>query len=341
MHTWRAVAALGFAHAAIDATTGFALASLVNDVTPVRLTVLILAYNAIAFALQPLVGLLVDRVRAPHVAAVLGMTLAGSGMFAAGLHPWVGVVLMGIGSSMFHVGGGALACAATPGRAVGPGFFTGPGVIGLSVGIVCATAINGSSLFIVAALMVAIIVLTRTTMNEHRAASFVGDHEGRPYVMVAIALLVLGTAARSGVWSATQTIFMHDVDVLLLIGIAAGIGKMLGGIAGDTFGARTIAVGSLVIACGFVFAPSIGLFVIGVLLLQSSTPIILAEVVHRMPRFPATGTGLVLGLGLAIGGALLMFHTPEVLFANATVLLIGATIAFAVGLTLIRRRPSA
>lgn len=339
MHTWRAVAALGLAHAAIDATTGFALASLVDSITPVRLVILIAAYNAIAFALQPLVGLVVDRIRAPHVAAVLGLATAGLGMFAAGIHPWIGVVFMGIGSAMFHVSGGALACAATPGRSVGPGFFTGPGVIGLSVGTACGLVVQSADVFIMAALIAAIIAVTKTVMAAHVTGSRTSSSFS-PVIAVAIIALVIGTAARSSIWTATQTVFMHDVGILLVLGIAAGVGKMLGGIAGDKLGARVAAVGSLVIACSLFLAPTPGRFVLSILLLQSSTPIILAAVVRRMPRFPATATGLVLGFALALGGVFLMTSSPERLFADGmkALLLLGTAGVFFLGLTLTQHR---
>lgn len=342
MHTWRAVAALGFAHAAIDATTGFALASLVESITPVRLVILIAAYNAIAFLLQPLVGLAVDRIRAPHLAAVLGLATAGLGMFAASIHPWIGVAFMGLGSALFHVSGGALACAATPGRSVGPGFFTGPGVIGLSVGTACGLALQGADVFIVAALIIAIIAVTKTTMAAHIAERRV-SLSFSPVIAIAVAALVIGTAARSSVWTATQTVFMHDVGILLVLGIAAGVGKMLGGIAGDKLGARVAVIGSLVIGCSLFLAPTPGRFVLAILFLQSSTPIILAAVVRRMPRFPATATGLVLGFALALGGLFLMQSSPEHLLADGmkTILLAGAVLLFFVGLTLIRQRRDA
>lgn len=339
MHTWRAIAALGFAHAALDATTGFALTSLVGSITPVRLAILIAAYNGIAFALQPAVGFFVDRARAPHVAAVLGLTVTGCGMFASAFQPWIGVVMMGVGSSLFHVSGGALACAATPGRSAGPGFFTGPGVIGLSIGSACGLAVNGADIFIVAGLVAAIIAVAKTTMATH-AAEPRPSSPWSPVVVAAIALLVVGTAARSSVWTATQTIFMHQADALLALGIAAGVGKMLGGLAGDKLGARVTAAGGLLIAWSLLLAPTPGRFLLGILLLQSSTPIILTAVVRRMPRFPATATGIVLGFALALGGVFLMLKSPEALLADGakTVLLVGAALLFLIGLTLTQRR---
>lgn len=341
MQVWRAVATLGFAHAAIDATTGFALASLVDVITPVRLVILITIYNAVAFALQPAVGLLVDRVRAPHTTAVLGLVVAGCGMIVAASVPLAGIIGMGIGSALFHVSGGALACAATPGRSAGPGFFTGPGVIGLSIGTALGLLVNGAEAFVLAALFVAIVALAKTAMAEHHRTSLADEYQ--PLWLIAIALLVLGVAARSSVWSATQTAFMGEVDILLALGIAAGVGKMLGGLAGDKFGGPAVAIGSLVIACGLLLAPTPGRFVLGILLLQSSTPIILAEVVRRMPRFPATATGLVLGFALALGGIPLMFYRSSELTEDAVraAFIITAVVFFFVGFTRIRRRRDA
>jgi FSR family fosmidomycin resistance protein-like MFS transporter len=50
------------------------------------------------------------------------------------------VLLAGLGSAAFHVGGGALALCATRGRASGPGLFAAPGVVGLAAGGALAIA---------------------------------------------------------------------------------------------------------------------------------------------------------------------------------------------------------
>jgi len=116
---------------------------------------LILAYNALAFGLQPLVGLVADGVRlkspvqsrsvgvASQVAAngwdrriaISGLVLTALAV-AGGSWPWfVAVAAAGLGNALFHVGAGAIVLRRYPGRATEPGIFVAPGALGLAAGI--------------------------------------------------------------------------------------------------------------------------------------------------------------------------------------------------------------
>src|SRR5207244_4404688 len=107
--------------------------SLSRALAPEQIVQLVVLYNVIAFGGQPLAGLVVDRFRRPRAAAVCGTALMIAALLLQSA-PVAAVVLAGAGSALFHVGAGALALCATPGRAEGPGLFAAPGVVGLAVG---------------------------------------------------------------------------------------------------------------------------------------------------------------------------------------------------------------
>ena len=48
---------------------------------------------------------------------------------------FISIILIGIGSAIFHAAGGAMAIRSTPERAVGPGVFAAFGVVGLALGL--------------------------------------------------------------------------------------------------------------------------------------------------------------------------------------------------------------
>ena len=95
---------------------------------------LVMLYNMLAFACQPLYGYLADRLNRPRVFAAGGLGLVALAMLIAPMQPVVAVLVAGLGSGAFHVGGGGLALIASEGRSGGAGIFAAPGVLGLAVG---------------------------------------------------------------------------------------------------------------------------------------------------------------------------------------------------------------
>jgi len=111
-----------------------------------------------AFALQPVVGLLVDFRGLAKAAAVAGALLTAVSLplsvFAGAIVP--AVVTAGVGNAVFHAGGGATSLRMTPGRASAPGLFVAPGAAGVAAGVLLGKA--GGPLWIPALLLVACAV---------------------------------------------------------------------------------------------------------------------------------------------------------------------------------------
>ncbi|HXF64915.1 MAG TPA: hypothetical protein VNK95_25030, partial [Caldilineaceae bacterium] len=125
---------LGLAHGVSDGAAGWLLGSLVHDLSLNQVMLLVLLYNVLAFGAQPVAGLLADRWQRPRLAAIAGLCCNGAALLLAPWEARLAVLLAGLGSALFHVGGGGLALCVTPGRASGPGLFAAPGVLGLALG---------------------------------------------------------------------------------------------------------------------------------------------------------------------------------------------------------------
>jgi FSR family fosmidomycin resistance protein-like MFS transporter len=87
----------------------------------------------------------------------------------------------------------------------------------------------------------------------------------------------------------------------------------------------------------------IELLLIGVALLQSATPPMLALMAQTTPRYPATAAGLALGLAIAIGGVPFVGGPTPVMGAPPVViiLLAGALFLLWIAFRLQRARPPA
>jgi FSR family fosmidomycin resistance protein-like MFS transporter len=132
--------------------------------------------------------------------------------------------------------------------------------------------------------------------------------------LIMLALLA-AIALRSLVWTTLQYLFEARVEMLLLMAIAAALGKVLGGPLADRFGWRRwtlVALGSAAALLTF-NRGSLPALLLGVALLQSATPAALAATLRLLPRQPATAAGLGFGLAIALGGLPLIAGLGEVL----------------------------
>src|SRR3954463_15126733 len=115
---------LGLAHGVADGSVGMQLGHLPGTQSLARVGLLVLLYNLLAFGGQALAGALADRLgrargrprggpRRPRGAVLAGLLLHCAALLLCGRFLEVAVVLAGLGSAAFHVGGGALALCAT------------------------------------------------------------------------------------------------------------------------------------------------------------------------------------------------------------------------------------
>lgn len=301
--SWLLAIVLGLAHGMADGSAGLQLGVLARTMSLRDVALFVLLYNVLAFAGQPLVGLLVDRLNRPRLAAVGGLALHCCALVCSVRYPALGVTFAGLGSAAFHVGGGSLAIAVMRGRASGIGLFAGPGVLGLAIG--GALAISGFTAVWLLTIPLIILagVLGYSSFPAEMARSTDDEplFEGHDLVMMA---LLAGIALRSAVWTTFQFVFDGRYEMLLAMACAAAIGKVAGGFLADRIGWRRWVIGALALSAPLMLGGqrSVWLLLPGVALLQSTTPVCLAAAARMLPRYPATATGLVLGLAVAAGG---------------------------------------
>ncbi|MDY7012437.1 MAG: MFS transporter, partial [Cyanobacteriota bacterium] len=128
------LASLGLAHGFADGSAAFVLASLAEGRSPLEIGLWILGYNALAFGAQASAGLLVDRAAKPRLAAIAGLLFLALALLVPPAEPTVAILLAGLGSALFHPGGGAIAHSLSPGKTTELAVFAAPGVVGLAIG---------------------------------------------------------------------------------------------------------------------------------------------------------------------------------------------------------------
>lgn len=299
---------LGLAHGLGDGAAGYLLGGLPRQMALEQVALLVLVYNVLAFGGQPLAGMLADWLGRPRAIAAGGMLLLAAGLAVS--DPTLAVLLAGLGSAAFHVGGGALALQATSGRAAGPGLFAAPGVVGLAFGGILAAAGYPASWLFAALLLcmaVAMLWLRPVIQPQQQNTPNIDQYEREPlferHDLVMLGLLA-AIALRSAVWSSLEFLVQGRYELLLSMALAAATGKLLGGLLADRLGWRRWAIGALLVAApllslGSQYLPAL---LLGIALLQSVTPVALAALAQTLPRSPATAAGLGFGAAIALGG---------------------------------------
>jgi FSR family fosmidomycin resistance protein-like MFS transporter len=324
-------AVIGVSHGVADAVAGLLLSSMVFSLAVPEASALVLLYNVFAFGGQPVAGMLVDHSRRPREATIAGLLLLGAALIACGWQSTIAVVLAGLGSALFHVGGGALAICATRNRATGPGFFAAPGVVGLAIG----GAIGLTNQIVIWPFEVILLVSCLAVITLRTPPSFETDRREAPIIDdlgIVMAALLGAIALRSAVWNGYQFVLQGQAGALVLLALAACVGKILGGTLADRIGWRRWILLALLIATPLLILGERNpiALLIGVALLQSTTPVALAVAGRLLPHQPATASGLALGLAIAVGGvpAYSGLTTAMVMAPVVALLLASAALSF-------------
>ncbi|MBM3126997.1 MAG: MFS transporter [Chloroflexi bacterium] len=125
---------------------------------------------------------------------------------------------------------------------------------------------------------------------------------------VPILIIVLAFALRSLVWSSVDLAPEETVWQAILIGISAGLGKLVGGFLSDKMGWLNWMIVALIgSALSLTLARGQTLVLTGVFLLQSGTGLTIAWLGRVLPESPAFAASLALGAAVIIGGLPFVF----------------------------------
>ncbi|HPS75335.1 MAG TPA: hypothetical protein PLD83_02725 [Oscillospiraceae bacterium] len=284
------------AHLLVDGACAAALYACGGDAAA-----LALLYNTLAFSTQCLVGLGMDAAR-PRPRFLTAAACLAVALFALLPLPAVWkIVGIGLGNSLFHVGGGMETLEYSGGRAAPLGVFVAPGAVGLALGTLYPTL---RMLFAVLLILTAIgmLLLSRRAVTPAAPSAAPGGVSWWVplLLLLAVAVRAVGGAAAAFPWKTGAGL------TLLLAGFVFS-GKMLGGFVCDRLGAKTAALLSIppaaVLTAFFASVPAAAL--LGQLLLNLTMPVTLWLLYRALPDSPGLAFGLAasaLWPGALLGG---------------------------------------
>ena len=265
-----------------------------------------LLYNVLAFGLQPFIGFLCDVRKGVPIA------LIGCGILFVGLvlpFPWISVILCALGNACFHVGGGIDSLVHAEGKMARSGIFVSSGAMGVALGTLAGQ--QGIPLVIPIALTVVSGITIYFTGGgvdkEDSEQPFNNTNPALPLSAV-IVLCSVAIVIRSFVGSVIPIPWRTTTFLLLLPSIGASIGKAAGGYLADWFGARRVAVvtllASIPLLCLAYAHPAS--CTVGILLFNMTMPITLCAIANKFPQHPGFAFGLTT-LWLLCGSLLTFF----------------------------------
>ncbi len=295
---------LGLIHALIDTASG---AIVYAEIVQGRISFesigsMIIVYNALAFGTQFVVGWIADYRRAYRYTALSGIWIMLLALVVQKYSHIPGVILAGIGNSLFHVGAGAIVLQQSDGKACDAGIFVAPGAIGLVIGLwlgvqTFAWQLILAPLLILSAVMVSQLPAGLDAPTELKSAKI-------PIfpILVCVSLLLMSVSVRgtvggfiSGAWRDSQT-------AVFLLAFAAVAGKALGGMIADRIGWKTLSVSALLVSCPFIVfgTQHIMIALTGMFFFQLTMPVTLEAVYLAFPNRAGFAFGLPC-LALLIG----------------------------------------
>ncbi len=304
----------GTAHALIDAISiTLVYRSFVTEFSVESVLYVVIFYNFLAFAIQPLFGALVDRFRSPYQAVYISFAVAAAGLGLFWLSPIVAIVCIAMSNALFHIGGGTISLNLTPKQATAPGIFVAPGAAGVLVGVLLGkSGVTFEPVFLVllAAAAVCVYTIKKVPIDYHREEKV---YANSPFVYIIIlALVSVGIRALVGGFLSYE--WKASLVWLVLLTIGVVVGKGLGGYLADRFGWMRIGVGSLVISIPLLLLGGnvavVG--ILGMMLFNMIMPITLVLLSNALPGQP----GLAFGLNCL---ALILGLSPLYLSASSSI----------------------
>lgn len=215
---------------------------------------------------------------------------------------YTGIILSGIASAFVHVTGGAV-CLQVNQNKIGPlALFTAPGVLGLTLGGVLGRfSVNSLWLVVGLVLIVSFYILRKKLPQYKSAEKKQSQLDAHDWLMLGILLFM---CFRSFIFDVINHVAQQYPNGIIIIGISAFAGKIIGGFVADKIGWKKFVYITLPLALLLFQVGKENIYALsfGIACLQSSVPITLLLMSNSLVHYPATATALSIGTSVAFAG---------------------------------------
>lgn len=292
----------GLLHGLNDFAAGFMLANYTFTHNYSQSFLLIVLYSIIGFGGQLPVGFWVDYKKQLKPFAYISIISLLAAMCVYFIDGYTGIILSGIASAFVHVTGGAV-CLQVNQNKIGPlALFTAPGVLGLTLGGVLGRfSVNSLWLVVGLVLIVSFYILRKKLPQYKSAEKKQSQLDAHDWLMLGILLFM---CFRSFIFDVINHVAQQYPNGIIIIGISAFAGKIIGGFVADKIGWKKFVYITLPLALLLFQVGKENIYALsfGIACLQSSVPITLLLMSNSLVHYPATATALSIGTSVAFAG---------------------------------------
>ncbi len=269
----------------------------------------IVGYHGLAFAMQPVIGAIVDRSPLlPH--GVFGFGLVIIAYIIARWQPIAAVLLAGVGNALFHLEGGYVSMHRLDHKLAPLGIFVAPGALGIALGTVLGMSRLPFRLTGLAVLLpsLLVLVLTPLTLRMRERVNHYGVNRAGGMILI---LTFISIIIRSYAGFIVPIPELSKDARIIAAAFSAMIGKAMGGYLADHFGSRRTALISQFAAPVLLLSSFLPVGLISVVLINLPMAVTLASLSDEMPEHTGIAFGMA-PLGLYFGYVLsMMIVLPE------------------------------
>ena len=254
-----------------------------------------LAYNVIAFGLQPFIGYFSDTYRKIPT-EIIGCPFLIAGLLLIST-PAVSILLIGTGNACFHVAGGIDSLRQSDGKMAKNGVFVSSGALGVAFGSIAGR--SGRLSVLVPILVLFLCFFFHCFLYHKRINSKDGETTfsiTKPNLSSGTIILfaAVSIAIRSYVGAVLPIEWKTTTLFYLFPAIGACLGKAFGGFIADRLGVRRTAASSLLVAAVLLTFGYMNpyLCTIGILLFNMSMSVTLCSIASVMPLNPGFAFGI-------------------------------------------------
>lgn len=290
------VLTLGFGHLLVDMISSVLFLHFVNIRGGYILgyVFLMVIYLGLAFAIQPVLGLLVDHFNLDYRRqTIYSCLLLGLSCIIFFDFPLIAICLACFANSLYHVAAGAAVLKISQNKSFYGGLFVAPGTLGIlfSQLLGVQTVFPFWTNFLPILFFSLVVTFMRFPMITISASPVQTVNKK----VLALSLFCVIVLIRSLGGFVVLFPWKTEFSLLLLLTIAIFLGKALGGLVADRFGWRTIGIISLLASAPLITFGSVWpvLAIPGMLLFNFTMPITLMAANNLYPNRPGFIFGLI------------------------------------------------
>lgn len=282
-------------------------------------------YDAFAFVPQSIIGRINDKYPKLNF-SLIGVALMAIGiiLFSLDVNKFIHLFILCFGNCFLHVGGAENTLRNSKGKLAHSAIFVSGGSFGVITGrLLAKTSISPWFLLPVALTMIPFILLADTyNSKDSSCKNFNYVKKGlNPGLVIFIAVLVVIVRGYTGYgiptsWNKTvlQSVYLFCI---------MGLGKALGGILSDAYGARKVGIFSTLFAIPFLVIGDKLMIIslIGVMFFSMTMAITLGILVSKLQRTPGLAFGLTT-IGLFLGTVPIFFFKIISIYTNIGIIIV-------------------